>query len=110
MNINQEAIIKFIKVRGGTVKLRELSHFNYRDIESLQCKECIRVDRGDTGVEVELLSDIPQNHDEELIKKEIKQRHEDIAVSKSELSLCRLCRWLLHCDYTDRHTLPKHSA
>ena len=67
MNINQEAIIKFIKVRGGVVKLRELSHFNYRDIESLQCKLCIKIGRGDTGIEVELLSDFEQNHDEELI-------------------------------------------
>lgn len=91
MSINQEAIIKFIKVRGGVVNLRELSHFNSKDIESLQYQRCVQIGRGDTGIEVELLSDFQQNHDEELIKKEIKQRHEYIAAKLIEKKIISQC-------------------
>lgn len=79
MSINQEAIIKFIKVRGGVVKLRELSHFNSKDIESLQYQRCVQIGRGSTGIEVELLNELVNKKDDVEVKKEIEKKHKEIA-------------------------------
>lgn len=57
MSITQEAVLKFIKTRGGVVPLSEISHFNPRDIEFLKQQNCINVYKSSTGFEVELLKE-----------------------------------------------------
>lgn len=90
MLINQDGIIDFIKVRGGVVNLRELSHFNRKDIEALQWKKRIKIERGESGIEVELLNDVIQNQDEEKVKEDVKNYHQCIenklAKKKREIS------------------------
>ena len=79
MSLNQDTILNFIKVNGGVVNLRELSHFNRRDIEALWWKKQIKVWRGKSGIEVELLNDnTVQSKDEQIIKEELKKHHQYI--------------------------------
>ncbi len=78
MLINQNGIIDFIKVRGGVVNLRELSHFNRKDIEALQWKKRIKIGRGESGIEVEILNDVIQNQDDTKVKEEVKEHNQSI--------------------------------
>lgn len=78
MLINQNGIIDFIKVRGGVVNLRELSHFNRKDIEALQWKKRIKIGRGESGIEVEILNDVIQNQDDTKVKEDVKEHNQSI--------------------------------
>lgn len=78
MLINQEGILNFIKVRGGVVNLRELSHFNPKDIDALQWGGYIKVKRGSGGIEVTLLDNFAKKYDGATAKEEVQKQHKAI--------------------------------
>jgi Fe2+ or Zn2+ uptake regulation protein len=78
MLINQNGIIDFIKVRGGVINLRELSHFNRKDIEALQLEGYIKVGRGSSGIEVTLLDKFTKKYDGIAAKEEVRKHHQVI--------------------------------
>jgi hypothetical protein len=76
--VSQESILNFIKVRGGVVNLRELSHFNSKDIDALRWEGYIRVGRGNSGIEVELLNNSVKKPNRTTAKEEVEKHYQSV--------------------------------